>query len=105
MRKRTSYERKGRVLTIHVGGDLDHHVAEEIREKADQMIEDYGIRQVVFDFADSAFMDSSGIGVIMGRYRKLKYAGGTVAVTGVSERLKKIFRMSGLNQIVQYLDA
>jgi len=101
---RTEYEVQKRTLVIHVGGDLDHHVAEQIREQADQLIEQRKILHVIFDFSRSNFMDSSGIGVIMGRYRKVCYAGGRVSVTGVAGRMDKVFRMSGLDRIVRRYD-
>lgn len=104
MGKEADYEVEGRTLVIHVKGDLDHHIAETIREEADRRIDAHGIHHVIFDFADSGFMDSSGIGVIMGRYKKLYYMGGRVSVTGVTGRLEKVFRMSGLLRIVEYYD-
>lgn len=100
----TEYEVQKRTLVIRVGGDLDHHVAEQIREQADRLIDQRGILHVIFDFSRSGFMDSSGIGVIMGRYRKVCYAGGRVSVTGVTGRMDKVFRMSGLERIVRRYD-
>ena len=96
----TGYEIENGTLFIRIMGDLDHHMAEGIREEADRLIDAHVLRQVVFDFSNSGFMDSSGIGVIMGRYKKLRYAGGHVLVAGVSGRLEKVFQLSGRNSIV-----
>ncbi len=100
MSEETGYEIDGGTLFIRIKGDLDHHMAEGIREEADRLIDAYGVRHVVFDFSKSGFMDSSGIGVIMGRYQKLHYAGGSVSVAGIGGRLEKVFQLSGLNRIV-----
>ena len=65
------YQVQENCLTIFLPGELDHHNAEEIRKESDHLIEHNHIRYVIFDFADTKFCDSSGIGVIMGRYRKI----------------------------------
>ncbi len=95
------YEVKGHDLTIYVPRELDHHVASQIQETADLMIDTYRIRTVAFDFANTEFMDSSGIGVILGRCRNLGFSGGRVkAVHLNSERVRKIFSMAGLYKLV-----
>ena len=95
------YEVKDTVLTIHVPQELDHHVASKIQEDADLMIDTYAIRTVIFDFSETVFMDSSGIGVILGRCRNMSFSGGEVkAVNLNSERVKKIFSMAGLYRLV-----
>ena len=63
------YEVQENCLTIFLPKELDHHNAEEIRRKSDRLIEKHHIKCVIFDFGETQFMDSSGIGVIMGRYR------------------------------------
>ena len=57
-------------LVIGLNTDLDHHLADEIREVIDEVVEERGIRSIIFDFSKVTFMDSSGIGLIMGRYKK-----------------------------------
>lgn len=95
------YEIKGQNLTIFVPGELDHHVASQIQEQADLMISAYRIQNVIFDFEQTEFMDSSGIGVILGRCRNLGFSGGKVkAVHLKSERVRKIFSMAGLYKLV-----
>lgn len=69
------YQVQENYLTIFLPGELDHHNAEEIRKESDHLIEHNHIRYVIFDFADTKFCDSSGIGVIMGRYRKIYRSG------------------------------
>ena len=63
------YQVEENCLTIFLPSEVDHHNAEKIRRKSDRLIEKHHIKCVIFDFGETNFMDSSGIGVIMGRYR------------------------------------
>ena len=95
------YEVQENCLTIFLPNELDHHNAEEIRRKADRLIEKHHIKCVIFDFTETNFMDSSGIGVIMGRYRMVHLLGGEVWAVNANERMKKILVMSGVTKIIQ----
>lgn len=95
------YELQENCLTIFLPGELDHHNAEEIRKRSDYLIDQNHIRYVIFDFTDTTFMDSSGIGVIMGRYKRIYMLGGEVCAVHTSERMKKILTMSGVTRIMQ----
>ena len=95
------YEVQENCLTIFLPGELDHHNAEEIRKRSDYLIDQNHIRYVIFDFTDTTFMDSSGIGVIMGRYKRIYMLGGEVCAVHTSETMKKILTMSGLTRIMQ----
>ena len=95
------YEVQENCLTIFLPSDLDHHNAEEIRKRSDYLIDQNHIRYVIFDFTDTTFMDSSGIGVIMGRYKRIYMLGGEVCAVHTSERMKKILTMSGVTRIMQ----
>ena len=91
----------GRTLWIRPGEDLDHHNAEYIRTTSDVLMEKYPVNRVVFDFTGVEFMDSSGIGVVMGRYKQVQYAGGEVYVYGIGKSVDRIFQMSGLYRLVK----
>ena len=95
------YEVQENCLTIFLPGELDQHNAEEIRKRSDYLIDQNHIRYVIFDFMDTTFMDSSGIGVIMGRYKRIYMLGGEVCAVHTSERMKKILTMSGVTRIMQ----
>lgn len=95
------YEVMNQCLLIRLRQELDHHSAQYIREKSDYMIDKRHIRNIIFDFTEVNFMDSSGIGVIMGRYRRIHVTGGTVGVTNISSSVDRIFRLSGLYKIVK----
>lgn len=96
-----SLERNGANLVLHISEELDHHAAGQISRTTDVLIEKGNVKNVVFDFTGMTFMDSSGIGMVMGRYRKMQYFGGNVYVTGVGSGVDRIFAMSGLYKIVQ----
>lgn len=95
-----SFEVMGQCLVIKLNRELDHHNAVTLREKSDRLIEKGNVKYIIFDFEESAFMDSSGIGVIMGRYKKVIFTGGKVAVTNVNNAVDRIFRLSGLYKII-----
>ena len=95
------YQVEENCLTIFLPNELDHHSAEDIRKHADRLIEEQQIRCVIFDFAETNFMDSSGIGVIMGRYKLIYLLGGEVWAVHANERMKKILTMSGVTRIIQ----
>ena len=71
------------------------------RQETDLLIDTYHVRHLVFDFTETEFMDSSGIGVIIGRCKNLGYSGGDVSACHLNERVDKIFTVSGLKKIIQ----
>jgi len=97
------YEKKKNTLTVRLTGELDDRVAAGIRMELDELILDPCVRRLVFDLNGLEFMDSSGIGLIIGRYKLMAGRGGSVAVTGPGARVDRIFRMAGLYQIVERL--
>nr|WP_297935878.1 anti-sigma factor antagonist [uncultured Lachnoclostridium sp.] len=96
-----TYRVKNHCLIVELGSDLDHHVSIQVKEHSDRIIQTGDIRHVIFDFSKSSFMDSSGIGVIMGRYKQVKYTGGTLAVTGITPPVDRILKISGLYKIIE----
>lgn len=97
------YIRSRDILEARLEGELDHCSAQSIRRELDQMLEDTSIRHLILDMEKMSFMDSSGIGVILGRYRTLASRGGTVAVRNMNAHVERIFILSGMNQIIQIL--
>ena len=104
-KEETSYEINQRHLIIRLNEELDHHNAIQIREKADRVIDRNHIKHIGFDFSGAGFMDSAGIGVIMGRYKKVVFVGGKIAVAGVNSTVDRIFRLSGLYKIIEKYDS
>lgn len=97
---KADFEIVNQCLVIKLLEELDHHNAIPIREQSDKLISGRNIKDIIFDFTGSDFMDSSGIGIIMGRYKKIIFTGGKVAVTGVNHSVDRIFRLSGLYKII-----
>ena len=95
-----TYQVKDHCLIVKLGSDLDHHVSVRVKEHSDRIIQAENIRHVIFDFSKSNFMDSSGIGVIMGRYKQVKFTGGSLAVTGITPPVDRILKISGLYKII-----
>jgi stage II sporulation protein AA (anti-sigma F factor antagonist) len=103
-RERVHYEVQQNCLVVYVSDDLDHHAVLKLREYSDRLIEAGNVKHIIFDFTDVGFMDSSGIGLIMGRYKKVMFLGGRAAVTNVGEVVNRIFTLSGLYQIIERYD-
>ena len=92
-------EYKNNVLTAYLKGELDHDSAAAIRTQVDAMAQSLRPSLLCLDFKDVSFMDSSGVGLVMGRYRRMKLLGGALAVKNFSDSAYKIFAMSGLEAL------
>lgn len=91
-------------LMIRLPDEIDHHKSVDISSKADRYILSGKVGNVVFDFERTTFMDSSGIGIILGRYKKISCFGGKVYAVNTDNRIRKILLMSGLENIVEIMD-
>ena len=89
-----------KALWIRVPKELDHHSAQQICREADRLVQQREIREIVFDFSDTVFCDSSGIGMLMGRYKMMKALGGEIRAVGVEARVGKILMLSGIMKII-----
>ena len=98
-----SLEDKNLIIELNVP-ELDHHITNEVRDGIDNVLNSRPIKNIIFDFKNIRFMDSSGIGVIIGRYKKVSSEGGKVSVVNVNDRVKKIFNLSGMNKIINIYD-
>ncbi|MCT4604503.1 MAG: anti-sigma F factor antagonist [Marinisporobacter sp.] len=98
---RIGFERIRNHLVIQLNGELDHHTAEGIREEVDKEIDKNNIKNIIFDLEGMHFMDSSGIGVVIGRYKKVQKLGGQAGVINMNNRVERIFKMSGLFNIIK----
>ncbi len=87
------------ILCCKLEGEIDHHTALPIRLQTDEKIETCRPKTVVLDFSGVTFMDSSGIGLVMGRYKLLSELGGELEVTGLSDNSYRVMRLAGLDRI------
>lgn len=104
MKYQTNFKVMGRTLLIELNSELDHHNSEFIRKKADNIIDANVIKNIILDFDKVSFMDSSGIGVIMGRYKKIIFNKGKIVVININKSIDRILRMSGLYRLVERCD-
>ena len=95
-----NYQEKDKLLCLEITEEIDHHTSEKIRRKADYEITRYMPRKVIFDFNKVSFMDSAGIGMIIGRYKIANMLGGVVEMRNVKPSIQKIFEMSGVLKII-----
>lgn len=91
----------GDVLTAKLHNEIDHHIAASVREKIDEKMYALLPRAIVFDLSEVAFMDSSGLGLVLGRYTKARELGIEVMVKNPSRRTEKIFRMAGADKFIK----
>jgi len=100
MKVKLETARRGSVVIASLSGELDDHEANTVRTLIDKELERTGALRLIFDLAELTFMDSSGLGVILGRYRNLKSCGGEVAIVGVPATMARLFDISGLRKII-----
>ena len=91
---------KQNALTVFLTGEIDHHAVSSIRQKIDAMLEERKITTLILDFGDVSFMDSSGIGMIIGRYKIMKARDGKMLSIGLSPAIKRIYTLGGLHRII-----
>ena len=94
------YNKEDKQLIFKLEEDIDECVAQKIRRKLDNEIERYMPKEVIFDFNNVSFMDSAGIGLIIGRYKLANMLGGKVQVANMTQPVRKIFEMSGMQRII-----
>ncbi len=94
-------KRYGNTLKVRIPKEVDHCFADELREKIDRILQTEDIRLLEFDFENTEFMDSSGIGLLMGRYKLLRSLGGGVKIINAGERIRKILVLSGIHKIIE----
>ena len=97
-----SYEElEGDVLLIRLDGEIDHHGAVGIRSKLDDMIFEKRPKKVILDLSEISFMDSSGLGLIMGRYTLLKDFGGVLTLKNPTQAILKILKLAGMEKVIK----
>jgi len=88
-----------KALTACISGDIDHHSAVNLREAIDECVQIYKPQKLTIDLSKVSFMDSSGIGLIMGRYRIVTEFGGKLAITGASAINARMIKLAGLSRL------
>ncbi len=94
------YNKKDKQLIFKINEEIDECEVQKIRRKLDNEIERYMPKEVIFDFCNVSFMDSAGIGLLIGRYKLVNMLGGKVKIANINKSIKKIFEMSGILRII-----
>ena len=94
------FNKEDKKLIFKLTEDIDQHTVEKVRRKMDNEIKGYIPRKVVFDFSNISFMDSAGIGMVLGRYKLIKMLDGELEIINANKSMKKIFDMSGVSRII-----
>lgn len=102
---RVEEELTGKVLVLRLSGELDVYTAATFREKADAVLQSTGARAVVLGCRHLEFLDSTGLGVILGRYRWLTERGGRMAVAGAGGRVRTVLELSGVSRLIPLFDS
>jgi len=97
---KTEYIKKDKLLYLKITEEIDHHSCEKIKKRADYEIQIHIPKKVIFDFENVNFMDSSGIGMIIGRYKLISMFGGKTSMINVKPAIKKVFEMSGILKLI-----
>ena len=97
----SNYYEKDKLLVFKIVDEIDEFSAQKIRREADYEIKRYMPRKVIFNFDKVSFMDSAGIGMIIGRYKIIKMLGGELEIKNVSRSIRKVFEMSGITKIIK----
>lgn len=96
----SKFYEKDKLLVFKITEEIDDHSVQKIRRRADYEIERYMPKKVVFDFNCVTFMDSAGIGLIIGRYKFANLLGAQLEVANLTQSVKKIFEMSGMLKLI-----
>lgn len=100
----SKFYEKDKLLVFKIADEIDDFSVQKIRRRADYEIERYMPKRVVFDFDSVTFMDSAGIGLIIGRYKFVNMLGGKLELTNLTQNVKKIFEMSGILKIIPVVE-
>ena len=95
------FEKNGACLTIHLPKELDHPASDLIRRETDKIMDRNYIRTMIFDFENTGFMDSSGIGLIMGRYRALGMRGDCIRAVHVNSHIDRLLHLSVVHRYIK----
>lgn len=96
-----NFDKQENILIVSLNGELDHNSAEEVRVKIDDRIDRDNIEKVILNFSGVNFMDSSGIGAVLGRYKKLSNKGGRLCIAEPNKNVNRIFELAGLYKVIK----
>ncbi len=90
------YEAKGQTLIIHMPKELDHHNCRDLRYETDLLMSECYITRIIFDFTKTDFMDSSGVGILLNRYKQMRLGGGRADYYGAGAQVTRVLKTAGI---------
>ncbi len=99
-----SFSKKNKTVIIMVSGEIDHHTSKELRWQTESAYIDMSVKNIIFHFENVTFMDSSGIGMLIGRYKQLQSIGGKISVVSANEKITEIMKFSGVSKLIPLFD-
>ncbi len=90
----------GRALVVTMRGELDHHNASRVRQELEARFSAAGVRNLIFDLSELRFMDSSGLGILIGRYKTVSALGGQTRIAAPTEQADRLLRLAGIYKII-----
>lgn len=100
---KTEYDIQSQTLTLIISGEIDHYSAYNLREKADREIAVRRPKSLVIDLSDVAFMDSAGLGYLLGRFSRAQAVGASTSVRGASDQILRIMRLAGADKFMKII--
>ena len=96
----SNYYEENQMLVLKITNEIDDCSVQKMRRKADNEIERYMPKKIIFDFSGVTFMDSAGIGMVIGRYKMALMIGGNLQLANLTSSVRKIFEMSGVLKLI-----
>ncbi|MGL5435259.1 MAG: anti-sigma factor antagonist [Lachnospiraceae bacterium] len=100
-----TYEARGQILIIHLPKELDNHNCLNLKYETDLLLAENYINKVVFDFSNTEFMDSSGIGILLNRYKQMARSGGKVTLYGAGAQVGRILTIGGVHKLMEHFES
>ena len=100
----SKFYEKDKLLIFKMTDEIDDHSVQKIRRKADYEMERYMPKRIVFDFDSVTFMDSAGIGLLIGRYKFANMLGARLEISNLTHSVRRIFEMSGILKLIPIVD-
>jgi len=100
-----TYEAKKHTLIVHLPKELDHHNCRNLKYETDLLLSENYINKIIFDFSATEFMDSSGIGVLLNRYKQMEGSGGRVMIYGAGAQVKRVMTIGGITKLIKNYDS
>ena len=101
---KVNYDSKDKLLKLEINEEIDHHISQNLRRTIDYEIQRRNPKRIILDFNNVYFMDSAGIGMVIGRYKTASMVGAKLEMINVKENIKKIFKMTGVLKIIPIIE-